>query len=541
MRFDRLTLMKAALVIPIALLCGSLNGRKFYDDDPLWREPSPLRVEKIEHHELSNSFDFFQNTIAEPGEKQSIREPIRAEAANTLGEVPDSAWYRNRDVRAAPLADLERGPGNDHAPSMQAPWQIIAAKTEGVTPGFRIKDASGRGYLVKFDPPDDPELATAADVVGCKFFYALSYNTPENYIVSFTREQLAISPKTAFRDAQGRKRPMKPEDVDRVLTHVPRDPQGRFRAMASLYISGDITGPFLYYGTRPDDPNDIVPHERRRDLRGLYVFAAWLNHTDAKSLNSLDTMVTENGLKYVKHYLIDFGAILGSGSISAKDVRAGNEYFVDRGPALARLFTLGIYAPDWERYHYPRVRGVGNFQAKFFNPNVWKTNYPNPAFDNRLPDDTYWAAKKVMEFSPEQIRTLVSTGEYSDPTAVDYITRTLVERQQKIGKVFFEKILPLDHFQVEGGNLKFEDLAVTYRFQAPRAYQAHWAKFDNHVNRSAPVEGATGFSIPSLVRAAADNDYFAVDITRDGTTKSMTVYLRRKKGRLEVVGIDRRW
>ena len=93
MRFDRLTLMKAALVIPIALLCGSLNGRKFYDDDPLWREPSPLRVEKIEHHELSNSFDFFQNTIAEPGEKQSIREPIRAEAANTLGEVPDSAWY----------------------------------------------------------------------------------------------------------------------------------------------------------------------------------------------------------------------------------------------------------------------------------------------------------------------------------------------------------------------------------------------------------------------------------------------------------------
>ena len=93
MRFDRLTLMKAALVlVPVALLCASLNGRKFYDDDPLWREPRPLRVEKIQHHELSNSFDFFQNTFAEPGEKQSIREPIRAEAANTLGEVPDSAW-----------------------------------------------------------------------------------------------------------------------------------------------------------------------------------------------------------------------------------------------------------------------------------------------------------------------------------------------------------------------------------------------------------------------------------------------------------------
>jgi len=146
-----------------------------------------------------------------------------------------------------------------------------------------------------------------------------------------------------------------------------------------------------------------------------------------------------------------------------------------------------------------------------------------------------------MEFSPGQIRALVATGEYSEPAAVDYITRTLVERQQKIGKAFFEKLLPLDHFQIESGNLKFEDLAVLYHFEAPRPYQAQWAKFDNYADRATPVEGATGFSIPSFVQAAADNDYFAVDITRDGTTKSMTVYLCRKKGRLEVLGIDRRW
>ena len=534
--------MKAALVlVPAAFLCGSLNGTKFYQDDPLWREPRPLSVQKIQHHELSNSFDFFQNTVAEPGEKQSPREPIRAEAANTLGEVPDSAWYHNRDVPETSLADLVRGPGNEHAPSMQKPWQITAAKTEGVTPGFRIKDSAGRAYLVKFDPPECPDLATAADVVGCKFFHALGYNTPENYIVAFTREQLAVSPKTEFRDAQGRKRPMKPEDVDRVLTYVPRDRQGRYRAMASLYIGGDIIGPFLYYGTRPDDPNDVVPHERRRDLRGLYVFAAWLNHTDAKSLNSLDTIVAENGLKYVKHYLIDFGAILGSDSVWAKDVRAGSEYFIDRGPALTRLFTLGIYAPEWERYHYPRIRGVGNFQSKFFDPERWKPNYPNPAFDNRLPDDTYWAAKKVMEFSPAQIRAVVATGEFDDSAAVDYLTRMLVERQQKIGRVFLEKVLPLDHFQVDAGRLKFDDLAVNYHFEAPRTYRAQWARFDNFADRSTPVEGASGFSIPSVVQSASENDYFAVDITRDGTTKSMTVYLRKKKGRLEVVGINRRW
>ena len=59
--------------------------------------------------------------------------------------------------------------------------------------------------------------------------------------------------------------------------------------------AGDGIGSFRYYGTRPDDPNDIVPHEHRRDLRGLRVFSAWVNHTDAKAINSMDMLVKENG------------------------------------------------------------------------------------------------------------------------------------------------------------------------------------------------------------------------------------------------------
>jgi hypothetical protein len=93
---------------------------------------------------------------------------------------------------------------------------------------------------------------------------------------------------------------------------------------------GKPIGRIRFYGTRPDDPNDIVEHEHRRELRGYGVFAAWLNHVDAKAINSLDTLVTEKGRSYVRHNLIDFGSSLGSGGVAAADT---GRHAVPRGTA----------------------------------------------------------------------------------------------------------------------------------------------------------------------------------------------------------------
>jgi hypothetical protein len=523
--------MKRLAVFMLAAIAW--GAQKFYPDDPLWREPPPRAVAKAHARQVNDYFDFFLNAFFPPDKEEILHyRPGPSQAVNTLGEVADSTWFTNRiGSRPMETEELVRGPGVSHAPDISRPWVVLSGNNEGITPGLVIRDSAGRKYFLKFDPLENPEMAGAADVIGSKFLYALGYNTPENYIVHFARRHLVVNEKSVFRDPQGHKRPMTDQDVDDVLLKVPREREGGYRGMASLTIAGDLLGPFRYYGTRTDDPNDIVDHENRRDLRGLYVFFAWLNHTDAKAINTMDSLVEEDGLRYVKHYLLDFGDLMGSDSDEAKDPRRGNAYVFQWGPAAAQFLSLGLYVPEWMTASYPHLPSIGRFEYRTFDPENWHPNYPNPAFELRTPGDTYWAAKKVMAFSDDAIRVLVQTGEYSDSRAAEWAARCLIERRNKIGRAFFQDVLPLDGFAVRDGKLIFEDLAVKYGFEAPRSYSVQWSVFDNQssVKSSLP---APGFEVPS-----ADAPYLAAEIRAQGTAKTLTVYLHDGS----VVGIDRTW
>ena len=516
----------------------AVEAQRFYPDDPVDRMPPPLPVETARERALSDVFDFFHQSF-----RNHRFQPRPAGAVNTLGEVPDSEWFVNRHGRRRMTREeLQRGPGDQRAPT--PPFTVTGAKTEGVTPGFRMRDAQGRTYFVKYDPAGNPEMGSAADAIGARFFHALGYNTTENYILKTPRSSFRVSEGAKIQGADGAPRSMNELDLDDILERSPRAPDGTMRFLASLALEGKPLGPFKFQGVRADDPNDIVPHEDRRDLRGLHVFAAWLNHTDSKANNTLDTLVERDGVRFIRHHLIDFGAILGSDSDTPKDPRLGNEHMILRGkPTLRRVLTLGLRPQPWEQVRYEALPSVGRFQSELFDPDRWVSNFPNPAFLRRLPDDEYWAATHVMAFTDEDIRALVETGQYSDPRAVELITRTLAARRDKIGDRYFRKVLALDRFRVADGNLRYDDLLAEHGFAPVREFLVRWSRFDNAADQHEPIADEQTFQLPGEWNHAAAGAYYAARIhAKDDPAKTVRVYLcKLGDGGAKVVGVERHW
>jgi hypothetical protein len=517
------------------------HGRKFYPDDPLWREPAPRPVSGITTRTVDHIYDFLYGSYVTPRieGKAAKLAPQRALDVNTLGEVPDSAWFTNRhSVRRMSIEELQRGPGNTTPPDPNGPWRITSAKSDGITPGFVIEDAQHNRYLLKFDPPRYPELCSAADVIGSKLFYALGYNTPENYVVHFRREQLEISEGVMHRHPNGKKVPLTGRLVDELLRTQPKAADGAYRALASRWLDGKVVGPFDYRDTRSDDPNDTVPHQHRRVLRGLAVIAAWVNHHDTSQINTMDTLVTQDGYQYIKHHLIDFGSILGSRGDREKAPWIGHQYSIMHKETAMRAMTLGLYVSRWERSDYPRLRGAGLLDAWSFDPLQWNPEVPNPAFLMMDNADAFWAAKQVAAFTDDEIRAIVETGKLSDKRAADWIAECLMKRRDKVAQAWFSKVLALDRLRVADGRLEWVDLAAGFGLGTPSEIQVHWKLFDNDQGTSKEIPGEHSARLPEM---RGDGYWMAVLESPQRPKQSVNVYVRKRGEAAQVVGVDRTW
>lgn len=423
-----------------------------------------------------NTFDLSYQMRRAAGEKP------RAYDIDPSGEVGNSAWFTPRigNGRMTPQ-EVAVGPNTGDGPDTLGEWLLVDMKKTGTAPGFRIQDASGEVYLIKFDPPGYPELATGAEVVSTKLLHAAGYNVPENYISVLDPARIRIAPDVSFRPA-GRKpkRLLTRSDLDSILSPFDRRPDGKIRVLASRELSGIPLGGFKFKATRPDDPNDLVPHEHRRELRGFYVIGSWINHWDNNIGNTLDMYDTAAGQNHVKHYFVDFSNTLGSSGVGPQPNFRNNVRLFEFTRILKNLVTLGFNAPSWEKYDTIPLPSVGAFESVTYNPTQYQFTYPSLAFDYMTDEDAFWAAKIVTSFSDEHLVAAAQAGQYADPNASIVIARVLSERRDKIGQTYFRRTNPVDKFAlVQTGpdqyELQFADLAAERGIYRPAnaQYEIH--------------------------------------------------------------------
>ncbi|MEO7037942.1 MAG: hypothetical protein ABI548_28505 [Polyangiaceae bacterium] len=471
-----------ALLTPLALAACTAAPRPFPLREPLRKDtdlqsvrvPCHEEGDKKNPHHVSCAPGVYVSPLAWDGIDNSIFRPLvdvfavdpgnEATNANSFDEVADSAWFTNTlGAHDLSLEELKAGAcqpsellAGESAPD--GAWTIDKGKANGASLGFRV-NIKGKGkYLFKTDPKGQPERATAASVIGAAAYDAVGFYTSCEQVVYFKPSVLKLTPGLRYENNSGIERDFDKKALQGVLDEATK--RGEFvRMQASAWLPGQLIGPFRYEGTRCDDPNDVIPHEDRRELRGGRLLAAWINHFDAREQNSMDSWLADAGKTapesspgFVRHYYLDTSDSLGSewdwDGISR---RMSHSYLLDWGDIGYDFITLGIPTRPWERLkRTPGHEKFGYFDIDSFVPEDWKNEYPNPSFSHMTERDGAWMTRILARFTPEMVNALADIGRFSDPSDTAFIANVLNARLHKILDRYLTRLSPLTDVRVQG-------------------------------------------------------------------------------------------
>ena len=246
-----LVLVSACAVPRPARFASAPAVTRVADDQPC---PMPRRDVPVQEFELTEAY------VRRP--LVSALDPARiAEASdiNALDDVPTSSWFAPDDSWLAT---------EDAAP--EAPFSVLPSPPESGSPGLSVVDASGRRFELRHDPADRPEMRTAAAAVASRIFARLGYFVAPTWVSFIARDDLRTNNVPAPQLVRTT------QMLSDFLTNGPAPNELRFRVSATRWPIGRDLGPTRAFGTRPDDPNDRVPHEDRRTLRAFAAIFPWL-------------------------------------------------------------------------------------------------------------------------------------------------------------------------------------------------------------------------------------------------------------------------
>lgn len=526
------------------------EAARFPDRAPLWvdEDTRPFRGPPPERYS-SFLWDGADNAVFRPlTEAWRFERASEAVNVNALDEVPSSSWYENRLARRLMSPeDVARGACQRlEAPPL--PWRVVSGKPDGASPGFTIEDADGQRHMLKPDGALQPERASAADAIAASIWHAAGFHAPCNRVVYVDPASLELAEGATTEHADGREEPLTDAHVQRVLAQAVRRGDGTVRLAASQFIDGAPVGHWRYDGVRREDPNDVVPHEHRRELRAQYVLSAWTNHIDSRQENTMAAWMTQGESHgYLRHYVIDFGDCFGVIHESeALSKRFGHSGYFDVQHLATDLVTLGQLDRPWDHAAYgPAGETLGYYDVARFEPDAWRPGYPNPAYDRMTERDAAWMARVVARFRDPHIRALVERGRFSDPTVSEELIRVLIGRRDRILERWLTRLSPLTWPRVEDDQLCVQDLAVWtgIRDHDDRRYEARAADASGAAVRlpgsptttddafvCQPLPDRAGYLVVELIAETVD---------RERTAPARVHLLRDDEGATRLLGLER--
>jgi hypothetical protein len=167
--------------------------------------------------------------------------------------------------------------------------------------------------------------------------------------------------------------------------------------------------------------------------------------------------------------------------------------------------------------------------------------------------DAFWAMRIIAAFTPEQIRAIVETAEFSDPADTDYLTKQIIARQRLIVQYYSNRRMGIGKFSVENEAektfLSFKD----YRQQFPNEqnikppYEYEFQTLDrkplvlakgNFDQTKLEIDQKLIKQISAAGHSEENRGIAKLVLKRPGEKKEATVYLWAKdENDLEIAGI----
>jgi len=544
----------------VTVRCSGPTLRRFPDRPVLWqdddrrhldRAPAPTRRGRWAATLAAQVTDPLERLL-------SARAAAPARNVNAWGEVPDSSWFVNRNHRRGrTAAELRRGAARTAGPSLLSAWTVRwAART---TAGLRvaIRDEQRQRFLLSFDAPGHPRLATTAELVATLVLHALGYHVPERHLVLVEQSGLKVTATSRMRrpDARGRATdgPLRGADLARLLSTLPRLTDGSLRAVATREDGTRDLGPFRFRGRRADDPNDYVDHDRRRELRGLWAVAALLNLTTISGGVGRDHFRSTRP-RYVEHRLVRLRGALGSTAAGEpKPLDDGFRPVLDLRHMVRQAITLGAMTPGWRRLRrrrhdqVKRWPGLGWLPAEGFEARRFRPHLGNPAFARADDRDRFWGARLVASLTTAQLRTVVAEAILPKAEARRLLAALKIRRRAVLRYALAARA-PLDGYRRLGamGRLCFTDLwrregydgdrLVTYQVRL-RSDRGLVAKTTGHHRARCSL---VCLPLPRLTPRAPDGGYRVLELRRPDVSPAWArVHLRPGPGGTRIAGIER--